>query len=198
MTSIREQDEEVSSFVYLVNESQLEKDAESHKVPLESWGNIFGKPKPSAVPGLEPPKLLVASSLLRSHPLDISDLCSLWKENISREEVLRLMPHNKAEDSVREAISNDPPSQMAVQLREELLKPMLLRKTTVGKYYVTMLKKRRKEIQGPGGRFRRLFRRRQVRNDALETLKTELKHWKKCKLPGVCTNCRFTQSHSHR
>lgn len=186
MTSIREHDE-VSSFVYLVNDSQSEADVKRHELHLESWSNIFGKPKPPAAPELEPPKLLVASSLLNALPLNIRGLCSIWKNNISGTEVTNLMPHNEAEESVRQAISSC--SQMTVQFREELKEARLLRKTTVGRHYVKILKKRRKELQVPGGHLWQW--RRQDPDEALKMLNMELDHWKKCKLPRNCKDCRF-------
>lgn len=180
MTSIRGEEEKVSSFVYLVNDSQSEEDVERHRLNLESWSNIFG---PS--PEREARSFLVASSLLQAIPRDIGCLCSIWKKNISGTEVTDLMPQKQAEGSVRQAFSSSP--QMTVQLRTELQESMLLRKTTVGKHYVKILKKRRKELLGPWWQVKPLDP-----DGALKTLNTELDHWKKCKLPGYCRDCRFT------
>lgn len=182
MTSTREDDEEVSSFVYLVNDPQSDEEVERHAFHLESWNNIFGKPLE-----LEVTKYLVASSLLTPPPPDIPKLCSIWKNNISGTEVTDLMPHGTAEKLVCKAISSC--SQITVQLRAELKGPRLLRNTKVGRHYVKILKKRRKELEG---HWWQKLRRRQVPNEALKTLKTVLEHWKECKLPGDCRDCRFT------
>lgn len=182
MTSTRGDDEKVSSFVYLVNDSQSVEDVERHRLNLESWSNIFGTP-----PEHEARRFLVASSLLQAIPRDIRCLCSIWKKNISGTEVRDLMPQKQAEESVRRAISSCSP--MTVQLRAELQESMLLRETTVGRHYVEILKKRRKKLQGD--LLRRLLRKWRVPNEALTALNTELDHWKKCKLPGYCRDCRF-------
>lgn len=187
ITSFRDKHDKVSSFVYLVNDSQSAEEVETHQLHLQSWSKIFGTP-----PEREASKLLVASSLLAVLPSNIRDLCSTWKKNISGTEVTDLMPHREAKELVRHAVSSS--SQMIVQLREELLRPLPLRKTTVGRHYVKILKKRRIELLQPRGHWwQMLLRRRQDPHGDLARLNRELGHWKKCKLPRECTDCLFVR-----
>lgn len=105
---------------------------------------------------------------------------------------LFLRSREQAEESVRQVISSS--SEMFVQLRKELLKPLMLRKTKVGRQYVKILKKRRKELLEQRGHRWQVLGRRQDPDGALGRLNMELDHWKKCELPGACNECLFIET----
>lgn len=79
--------------------------------------------------------------------------------------------------------------QMAVRLRTELLESVSLRKTTVGRHYVKMLEEHVKSLESGQKLGWKVWKKPQDPDGRLRGLKTELRHWKKCKLPQSCKGC---------
>lgn len=182
MQSSREPNVEVSSFFYLVNDTQLPR-IQAHQLHLQSWSRIFGPP-----PEPEPSKFLVASSDL-DEPL--ANLCSVWQEHISGPHAVVLRSHEQAEESVRNTISLS--TQMVVRLRTELLQLLPLRKTTVGKHYIDTLGKHIESLQSGRNPVWKVWKKPQDPDGSLQGLKEELRHWKKCKVPQECRGCLLTE-----
>jgi hypothetical protein len=169
-----------SSFFYIVNQSQLPRGREVDELHLQSWSQIFGVP-----PEPEASKFLVTD---RPPGEYLDYLCSIWTKNISGPEARVLKKsHEEAQSSVQQAIESR--SQMVVRLRMELLEPLPLRKTTVGRHYVNMLKTRIRLLESGNQPRWKLWKRLRDPDDRLTALKTELRHWKKCKVPQKCRRC---------
>lgn len=181
MHCAREGHIKVSSFVYLVDDSQSPKEVQTHRLHLQVWSRILGTP-----PKPRESKFLVSRRNLQ----EILAMRSIWVEHISGPEVVLLTSHQDAAKSVRDTIKSG--TQMIVQLREEL-QTVPLRKTTVGKHYVEVLETYIESLEQEKEHKWKVWKKPQDPNARLCWAKRELRHWKKCTFPQKCRGCPYIE-----
>lgn len=183
--SAREENAEVSSFFYLVNDSQGPR-IQAHQLHLQLWGHIFQAP-----PETKRSKFLVARSAADG---SLSHLRSIWEQHFPGPPAKVLISHDQAEKRVRKRIFKS--SRMVVQLRTELLNSIPLRETAVGKHYAKVLKAHIKSLksgQKQGGKW---WKQAEDPDGSIHEREIELRHWKKCKLPLRCKGCLLVEERS--